>query len=455
MIAIKKLITLAVCAVIAANCAAVTAFADNKSEYKTSVKMNVVCEGQYTNWDGVTNAAQFIGDNGEFCFAYDGEDYVTVVRTKNGKPLKKRVILEKKHPLFGTAVCDSNGYYYLVTGEKNTGSNRNAQTIFVSKYDKNGKHIKTVGDDGSSSLEYYYDSSFNTSVPFDGGNCDAAVNGNLLTVNYGRHMYSGHQSNSVFTVETDSMTPVNIPGIYNSHSFAQRVIPYKEGFVYLSEGDAYPRAFSVFYADFSVNGKIYLYGNELFHFWLQSGSGDNMYSVNNNFAHAGGIANIGNKKIAMLGTSVRSLNSNAKSENEQLFIQIFDPAKDCSKASSFSTSGTRSGTGGLSGNEKVTDYGVKWLTNYDSDTVVSEPQIVSTDDGRIVILYEKHTKNKYNGVFYAVLDENGDILKKTQLFSKTAHLNSCEMPVYAKGKIWWVQNNGSGSDIYIYSLELD
>lgn len=442
---------------IAANCAAVTAFADNKSEYKTSVKMNVVCEGQYTNWDGVTNAAQFIGDNGEFCFAYDGDDSVTVVRTKNGKPLKKRVILEKKHPTFGTVICDSKGYYYLVTGEENTGDNTGKETIFISKYDKNGKHIKTVGDNGSSSLAYYYDSSFRTKIPINHGSCDAAVNGNILSVNYARTMYSGHQSNSVFTVDTSTMTVVHLDDIYNSHSFAQRTTAYKNGFVYLSEGDCYPRAFTVSVVpDISARQKK-ISSYDIFHFWVKQNTLANwdMGTLNNNFAHTGGIVNINDKKIAMLGMSAKSLSSDAAKENEQLFIQIFDPEKDLNNSSAYATSGRRSGIGGPDGNEKVTDYGVKWLTNYDSDTVVSEPQIVSTDDGRIVILYEKHTKNKYNGVFYAVLDENGDILKKTQLFSKTAHLNSCEMPVYAKGKIWWVQNNGSGSDIYIYSLELD
>lgn len=450
----KKVISTVLCAIIAANSAAITAFADKINEYKTSVKKEVECVGQYANWDGVTNVAQFIGDNGEFCFAYDGKDSVTVIRTKDGKPLKKRVTLKKQHPLFGTAICDSKGNYYLVTGEENKGNNKSKETVFISKYDKNGKHIQTVGDDGSSSLAYYYDSGFNTQIPFDGGCCDAAINGNVLTVNYGRHMYNGHQSNSVFSVNTSTMKNVQRYAIYHSHSFAQRAVPYKDGFAYLTEGDAYPRAFNISVTSDDPSRAVTC---DIFHFWLKAGSEDNMFSVNDNFAHAGGIVNIDDKKIAMLGTSAKSLNSNASKENEQLFIQIFDPDKDMSSSTAFITSGTRSGKGGLSGNESVTDHGVKWLSNYDSSTAISDPQIVVTDKNELVILYEKYSGYTYNGVYYAVLDENGDILQKSKLYSKTAHLNSCEMPVFVNGKIWWVQNKAGirEDDVYIYSLELD
>ncbi|MCM1328716.1 MAG: hypothetical protein NC253_04670 [Ruminococcus sp.] len=439
----------------AVNAAAVTAFADNAVQYKTKDQAKVYAVGQYSNWDGVSTTAQFIGTNGELCYAYDGSKYVTVVRTKNGKTLKNRIQLEKKHPLFGTVTCDEKGNYYLVTGETNNGSNRSTSTVFISKYDKNGKHIKTTGDDGSSSLAYYYDDSFNTKIPFDGGCCDAAVNGNILTVNYGREMYSGHQSNSVFTVNTDTMTTIKINGMYNSHSFAQRVIPFKNGFVYLSEGDCYPRAFTVDYADFSANlASEY----DIFHFWVKKNALSNwdMFALNNNFAHAGGLVNINDKTVAMVGTSVKSLSSDANNEKEQLFIQIFDPTKDLTKSSSYVTSGTRSGTGGPDGNESVTDYGVMWLTSYGKTTTVSEPQAAVTDDGKIVVLYEASVSNKYRGVYYIVLDSEGNVLQDSKLYSKTAKLNSCEMPVFANGKVYWAANSSTDSkNIYIYSLEIE
>ncbi len=490
---LKKIAAAALSAMLAVNAAAFTAFADKVTEYQTKDGKRVEAIGKYVNWDGVTTVCQFVGINGEFSFAYaDGKD-ITVVNTKGGKPLKKRIKLKMQHDIFGTVVCDKN-YYYVVTGQENEGTKTSTETIFVSKYDKNGNHIKTVGDNGSSSLPYFYDSSSGhyyyiddsccTQLPFDAGNCDAAVNGDILTVNYGRTMYNGHQSNSVFTVTTDTMQAVLMPvSIYSSHSFGQRVVPYKKGFVYLSEGDAYNRAFTVdILPTFSFSEQNDSKEHDIFHFWFGSDSANNVfaaYSANNNYAHIGGIVNINDKKIAMVGTSVKSLNSNAKKENEQLFIQIFDPTADLSKASAYITSGTRSGKGGFSANENVTDYGVKWLTNYSSKTVISEPQIALTDKNEIVVLYEKTVLREYKGVFYTVLDENGKVLKKETRFSKTAQLNSCEMPVFANGKIWWAANDCREVDrrtvntiandgvflmaddtnkikhIYIYSLELE
>ncbi len=78
-----------------------------------------------------------------------------------------------------------------------------------------------------------------------------AVNGHFLAVNYGRHMYSGHQSNSVWMIDTDTMNTV-VPQTgeysgyqnYESHSFGQRAIAFGGGFAFMSEGDCYDRAFT-------------------------------------------------------------------------------------------------------------------------------------------------------------------------------------------------------------------
>lgn len=474
----KKIAAAALSAMLAVNAAAFTVFADKTTEYKTIDKQRVYAKGQYVNWDGVTTVAQFVGTNGELSFAYVDGKNVVVVNTKGGKTLKKRIKLKMQHDIFGTVTCDKKGNYYVVTGQTNKGSDTSVNTIFISKYDKNGNHIKTVGDNGRSSLKDYYENHFCTKIPFDAGCCDAAVNGNILSVNYAREMYSGHQSNSVFTINTDTMQLIRMPGLYESHSFAQRVIPYKDGFVYLSEGDHYERAFSVAVApttklrlekqkvtetDSYYNSRGALVtrtrtttlqpesveDQPIFHF------ANNVSSSNNNFnfAHAGGIVNIEDRKIAMVGTSAKSLNSKAEKENEQLFIQIFDPSADLTKASAYVTSGTRSGE---QYGKEVTDYGVKWLTDYSKKTEISEPQIALTNKNRIVVLYEKSVSDKYKGVYYMVLDENGRILKDETRFSATARLNSCEMPVFAKGKVWWVGNTVSDTkNIYIFSLELE
>ncbi len=427
------------------------------AEKNTGIELEIYAEGAYSNWDGVSNVSQFVNEKGQFCFAYDNGKNVIVVKTKNGKVQKNTIKLKKKHDLFGGVTCDSKGNYYLVTGETNETEDTSKNTIFISKYDKNGKHVKTVGDNGSASLGWWYDSSFYTKIPFDGGNCDIAINGNTLTVNYARQMYSGHQSNSVFTINTQTMEKLSVGNVYNSHSFAQRAIPYKDGFVLASEGDCYPRAFTINYVakDGSFN-----YEGDSFHFWVKKGALDewNMWLVNDNFARMGGVAAVNDTTVCLVGQSVKALDKKAEKQSEQVFIQIFDPTKDLGSASAYVTSGKRSGLSGGNGDEEVTDYGVKWLTNTDK-SVISNTQVVSDGNGTIVVLFEQYASKtwEYEGVYYIILDEKGNVVSKKQKYSAAAQLNPYVMPVYTKGSVYWIGNKSgdSSNKMYVYSLKVN
>lgn len=271
---------------------------------------------------------------------------------------------------------------------------------------------------------------------------------------------------------------------YNSHSFAQRVVPWEEGFLLASEGDCYDRAFTVSElkmpgtgdgisddlinnTDFPDDWEI-IYDNtysdealktwtcdsqNIFSFWISKGAFDryDMYEVNDNFARMGGIATGDVHNTAMVAISAPSLSSKAKKENQQLFIQIFDPNADLTTANGYITSGTRSGLSGKNGDENVTDYGVKWLTNYDKTYTIENPQVVATDAGNYVILFERYKKYSYQGVYAIVVDANGNVVQKTKKLASSAYLNPSRMPVYSQGKVWWAGNKTKGTAIYIYS----
>lgn len=421
----------------------------------TGLKLQIKAEGEYKNWDGISNVAQFADEKGNYCFAYDAGKYVYVVKTKNGKVDKKQIKLKKKYSLFGGIACDSNGYYYLVTGGNSNHPDPGVNKIFISKYNKNGKLLKTAGDNGSCNLPWYYGSEYWTKRPFWAGSCDVAVNGKYVTVHYSRELYSEHQSSSVFMVNTKNMKGVFLEIGYQGHSFAQRVIPYKKGFLYAGEGDCYDRAFTITITDPSKKTSI---DKNIFHFWVKQGTLDayDMYTLNNNFAHMGGLAQVDSTRVAFVGTSVKALSSKALNQNEQLFIQIFNPSKDLSKKSAYITKGTRSGYSGPNGMDKVKNYGVKWLTNFDKSTTISHPQVVSNGKGTIIILFEKYVNGVYKGVYYMKLNKNGAIKKKITCLSSTAYLNPCRMPVYSKGKVYWTANmyNDSGQKVYIFSLKI-
>ena len=425
----------------------------------TGIQKEVVAAGEYSNWEGVSNISQFLDANGNYCFAYDNGDTVIVKRTSKDGSVKKTIKLKKKHGLFGAVTSDDDGCYYLVTGEANSGSDTSKETVFISKYDSSGKHVKTIGDNGSSSLAYFLDSSYHTMTPFDGGNCDAAVNGKYVAVNYARKMYSGHQSNSVWIIDKDSMKTVSLGDsyskIYSSHSFGQRAISYGDGFAFMSQGDCYSIAFTYTGWQPSENPT----SSDIFHFWVSKDALNNwdMWTLNNTFADIGDMSDLGNGNISFVGASVKALSSKAANQNEQLFIQIFDPTADLSKAAAYKTSGKRSGTGGPNGDEKVTDYGVKWLTSY-SDKTIIYPQAVSDGKGNTIILFELFGRYDYSykGVYYCKVDKNGKVTKKIARCSKDAYLNPCETPVYTNGRVYWTGNKygDQKNEMYVYSFKL-
>ena len=440
-------------------------------QHDTGISASVEAVGWYDNWDGVSNVAQFRGADGNLWFAVDSEQTVTVYKTDgNGNICAGSVSLSKQHPTFGTALCDGAGNFYLVTGEENPTDNRTVETIFISKYDASGKLLGTVGDNGSSGLAYYYGDGFYTKEPFHGGTCDAAISGNLLSVHYGRLMYSGHQSNSVFTVDIRDLSKVSVNPFYESHSFAQRVVPTANGFVYMSEGDCYDRVFKVYAVEMNGTEIVRTKESGTFDFWVEDGALDrfDMWQVNENYAHMGGIAALSGGKVAFAATSGKSLSQSVQTESEEIFIQIFDPFADLSTPNAYVTSGTRSGLGGPNGRDEVTNYGVKWLTDLGNDYSIENVQIVSTEDHRIVVLYELfgtrvyddgegnqyYRRGAYQGLYYIVLDESGNVVKSATLFAEKARLNPCKTPVCSGGRILWVGNaTDSASKLYVYVLD--
>lgn len=450
------------------------AFADSTAEVTTSIKKDITdIRGQYPHWDGITSITQFRYSDGTFCLAIDGEQYINIIKfTPEGQVQPGIIALEKAHPEYGTVLCDSQGNFYAITGETNDiNGNRNKETIFISKYNRNGQLIRTVGNNGSSSLQYYHDNGHNTRLPFDSG-VSAAISGNVLAVNYGRFMYNGHQANSIWAININTLNNIRDVKWISTHSFAHRTIPIEDGFVFVSEGDCYERAFSIYaIRTGSYSVLSYNYGDP-FHFWVQPDALKRKAygQLNANYAHLAGIVPLKDgqrTRTALVGTSAPSLNSNAPNEKEKLFIQIFDPFNDLTLSTSYVTQGTRSGLSGGNGDQSVTDKGVKWLDQYMTiadDATIENPQVVVTDDEKIVILYEKGNRypwtvgwhyKRYDGLFYMVLDKNGEVIQREKLFSKTARLNPCEMPVYTNGSIYWAGNVvGNKENVYINILTL-
>lgn len=373
-----------------------------------------------SNWAYVSDVQQFLYKEEGLAFALQGKEKLIITTPSSTLELKM------KYPILGDVISDMDGNLYIVWGQE--GTKYTDKTMFISKYSATGEHIKTTGFEGKSVMG----ANGNTKSPFEGGNCSSTIGDGKLMVNYARTMYSGHQSNNVIGVNIADMSPVEFKSTrdipYQSHSLNQSVIWSNEyqDFIYADHGDAYYRGFVVT----TSSGE-----DLLFNFYLEPNANYNMYIVNTTFAQLGNLAET-SEGVVLVGASAKSIGKAAKSEKQNLFIQIFDPHADVTP-SKFIGGVKREGKTSMDIYDnsntpltKVTDYGVHWLTNYTDKDVIA-PQVVEADN-RLVILWATKKDS-----FYMILSQNGEVIQpETSL--KRVPLNSYERPVYYKGTVYWM-----------------
>ena len=455
----KKLITLVVgCYLLSAGGMIMPANAADDMEdltltdFPTQYSHAVISKGHYVNWAGVSSVSQFADEKGNFCFAVDEGERVSVYKTDQGS-ISKKISIDNPYDSFGAAACGADGSLYMVWGYNNDTDDRSVETIIVSKYTPEGVFVASAGGNGSEGMPYYYGDGFYTKTPFSGGNCDVAINGDLLMVNYARGMYSGHQANTLFAVDTATMTIKAGMTTYNSHSFDQRVTAYTKtgGFLLESQGDCFPRSF----ATTVTNSERNLGQMNTFNFWVEKDaySDYDMYKLNATRARLGNILETSHG-AALVAASARSLSEAAKTEPYDVFVQVFDPVGSANDVDSYVTSGVRSGLAGNNGDTEVTDYGVYWLTDLaESGKTVEEVQAVSIENDGIAVLYELYQGSRYDSTWCMVLNGDGSVaIEATSLGA--VRLNVDEDPVYAQGTVQWVSNGSDSDKLVLHALHI-
>ncbi|WEK54176.1 MAG: hypothetical protein P0Y55_16700 [Candidatus Cohnella colombiensis] len=399
--------------------------------YISDISVGSTQENYTGNWANISPVQQFSYKNEGLAYAYVKDRNLIMVT-----PIKE-LSIEMKYPKLGDVISDDDGNFYVVWGKSNDNRDDITETIFISKYSSEGQHIKTTGFVGKSSPWGNADSA-KTKSPFWAGNSVSVIADGILVNYHSKERYDGHQSDNAIAVRISDMSVYQLPNdTFSGHSFNQSVIYSKaiSGFLFASHGDAYPRGFK-------INNSSGVYGNNkdlVFHFYLEANANYDMTIVNQTFAQLGGIAET-SKGIVLVGASAKSISEKAKTEKQNLFVQIFDPlAKDWS-ASTFVGGTTRSGATSFDINDNnnspltnVTDYGVVWLTNYTDKNVIA-PQIVIADD-RIVILWTEDSEPVTES-FYMVLSAGGDVITPATSLGRMK-LNSYEMPIYHNGHVYW------------------
>jgi len=403
--------------------------------YKYSGLKNLAATDYYHYAANVSDFCQFKDNKGNFCVAYvNSANTYMFIRAYNTD--MKQVYYRKikmLYPLLGTVACDEEGYFYIVWGKEDRDAETGTATMAISKYKKDGTIVKTY--------KHVTDSGFDTKIPFRSANCDVAIRDRVLVCIYGRQMYNGHQSSEAITVDTKTMKNLDTYYNYASHSFDQRVIFDKYGIAwFVDHGDAYPRGFRV-----ATNSDVRKTSFMPFHFYAAESALDNMFVLNQTHANLGGVIET-SSGLVLVGSSVKALKkSGYDSQTQNLFIMYADPEKKMLDGVSRS---------GVCLEDSVTNKSVKWLTSYTAYDVKT-PQVVYTDDDRIVILWEKIKRNtwesKWDETYYMILSSNGKVLQKATKI-KNAKLNAHEEPIYKDGYIYWACS-GSADD-YSNKLKL-
>jgi len=344
------------------------------------------------------------------------------------------LILKNELGSLGAFTKDSEGNYYFFYAARAT--NRTAENMAMVKYDRNGEKINVYKLNADPPNNFG-----GIRVPYDAATCRLELSGSMLAVYLSRERFDGHQASYGFVLDKDTFERIDRGHAYyytngkyptghnlisfSGHSLNQFVLPIEGGFIFADHGDAYPRAFT--FGKF-LNGSNTVRLNA-FRFPGSTGA-------NATYAEMGGLAKTSSGYI-FAGVYGRERNS-----PRNLFILTFDEnLTRCSNP--------------------------VYLTNYTrTDGHAGHPKIVSLNDGRYLLLWEKFSYSTqaanivtgvdtgYVSTFALIINENGAAVSEAKEF-KEVRLNMNDTLRYnpLNGCAYWALND-SRNLIAVYALDV-
>lgn len=373
---------------------------------------------------------------------YETSKDVRLLMYDHALKVKKRVTFKQEWPLFGDIALDPAGNYYVLWGRPLKETDHRSASIMITKYNAAGKRLGSAQWNGKS---------INTKIPFDAGNARIVYQDGVLFAHFARKMFVhtdglNHQASQNVFLDATSMKPLKRPQPYVSHSFNQFLLKTKQGGVlFADQGDAYGRGFDIHYLEHET-----LINFIPFHFR----EGENWdYGYNKTFAQLGGLAE-GSNGYALLGTSEKTLSAapakSYRNESRNLFMQFFRTDFEeyensgkiedvfLVKGSTRKLVGKRPNTGNaryfLDAGTK--DVNVRWLTAYKGNMDAAHPKIVSTVDGRYVVMWEEFVNQEFKRVRMRIYSAYGEAMTPVIDVPKV-RLPIDEDIVYQNGHVYW------------------
>lgn len=321
-------------------------------------------------------------------------------------------VLPEELPIFGGFYV-MGGNYYLLTGQKNPDESPSVECFRLTKYDSSWKRLDSVG---------LFDC--NTTDPFAGIGARMVSAGKYLVVRTAHHMYKAndglkHQANCTIEFDTERMEAtdyaVQVSNPYTgyvSHSFNQFVEEEGGKIIALDQGDAHPRAITLYEYDSDARtGKFTGRGKQHNLFEIPGEIGLNYTGVT-----LGGFA-VTDSTYLVVGTKIDFACLNREGivvvgeEQKSLFTCVMDKTTKEVKTTL------------LIDEEDIENQ-------YDGEyTLISNPHLVEVGKGQYMLLWMMNSD-----LFYAYIDENGQLV--SEIMKGEGKLSDC-VPIVTKGKVLW------------------
>ncbi|OEH92085.1 stalk domain-containing protein [Bacillus solimangrovi] len=371
----------------------------------------------YAQWFGVFKRF-LMKNNGqiELIEVHGKELVIEELTTSFEKTGERKVKMEL--PMFGAAHKSIDGHIYVLYGDSNSRESAEKVVYRVVKYDDKWNKV------GQVDITDAY-----VTVPFDASNATIDTNGKELIVHTGRLRYQAedgkhHQSNMVIKINTEDMTLLynggQWPQPYSSHAFATYARFDGDRSVYAVHGDGYPRAIELTTKKDNLIENIYTILD------IPGEIGRNYTGV-----FLGGLE-VSKDSYLLVGASIYLNEHYGKNASSNVYVSVVP--KDA---------------------EDESEVKMVWLTNYpvEEDTFIIDTYLVKMNDNKFVALWYEPLKKSLG---YAVVDGQGNILKKPTLIKGAIPPGGIDPLVLDNKIIWYIYEGGTGEGtVELFTLTIE
>lgn len=346
--------------------------------------------------------------SGEYMLVqYFSEDYV----------LKSSTVLAAELPIFG-GFCETESFYFIITGQENSGGSSNKEVFRITKYDKNWKRCAYLSIKGTY-----------TSVPFYNGTVRFAVSSDYLLIRTSHKMYksaysSECQANITFQLNIEEMEITAQMTGFSNLNYGKAENSFDQ-YISLDENDVTVAV--DFISTEAVNSiKLFNYNNSASdgdfsasHLYLCTCA--DMFTQAEDTENS--ICSVGGFEITDTDYIVAGV---AKSESgtDNIFVSAIS-------RENFSSSSVAC---------------INYLTDYtNSEDAVSTPHLVKISSGRFVVLWTCGEK-----LFYTEIDSGGKAVGETHSFA--GNLSDCVPVINGDKIIWYTWEN---DEIIFYEISTE